>query len=105
MQRRPERLRYFCEGALPLVSEHMRRLGVLNPVLNVLDRTLEMSIGDKDVEPAIEIVIEKETTEAKRQQTGASNSGTRRFVDKEAVALVVIQSEHLVGEIGNQHTW
>ena len=56
----------------------------------------EMPVGDKDVEPAVQIVIEKETAEAECEQAGPADSRTRRLVDKQAVAFVMIEGEHLI---------
>ena len=55
----------------------------------------------QNIEPAIVVVVEKETAEAERDQAGAADLRTRGFIDKQAVAFVVVEREHLVGEIGD----
>src|SRR5262249_54978783 len=66
-------LSHFCECTLPFVPEHMGKLRVLDPVLNMLNGAFEMTVGNKDIEPAIQIVVEEETAETECQQACASD--------------------------------
>src|SRR5262249_33652678 len=91
-----EGLRRFRKSASTLVPEHMRRLSIFDPVLDTFDIAFKVAIGDKDIEPTIQVVIEEETSESECEQAGASNSRAWRFVDKQSVAFVVIEGEHLV---------
>src|SRR5215475_407933 len=101
----PEGLRCYRKSAFTFLPEHLRRLRILDPLLDTFDIAFKVAIGDKDIEPAIQIVIEEETSEAECEQAGAPNSGARRFVDKQSVAFVVVEGQHLVGKIRYQDTW
>ena len=47
----------------------------------------------------VRIVVEEEAAEAEGEKGGASDFRVRGFVDEEAVALVVIEGEHLIRKI------
>src|SRR5438309_8567579 len=80
----------------------MRRHGVFHVGLNALNVGIDVSIGNKNVGPAIEIVVEEETAEAESEQGSAADFRARGFVDEEAFSFVVIERKHLVREIGDQ---
>ena len=79
----------------------MRRLGVAHTLLHSLDFVFNVAVGDEDVGPAVVVVIEEEAAEAERHQGVAADLGLWGFVDEEAVALVVVERDHLVGEIAD----
>src|SRR5205085_12570124 len=79
----------------------MRWLAIFNALLDLLDIVFYVAVGDKNVRPTIEIVIEEKAGEAQREQAGTSNFRTGRFIHKQAVTFSVIERHHLVGEIGN----
>src|SRR5258708_30584925 len=79
----------------------MRRLGIADPLLHALDGVFDVAIGDENIGPAVVVVIEEETAKTERDQGGAAHFGLRRFVDEQAVALVVIERDHLVGEVAD----
>src|SRR5215831_12781972 len=83
----------------------MWRLSVLDPRLDTFDVLLDMSIGHEDIEPAIEVIIEKETSKTQREQRRAPNCRAWSFVDEQTVSFVVIEREHLIGEIRDEHAW
>ena len=60
----------------------MWRLGIAYALLHALDCVFDVSIGDKDIGPAVIIVVEEKTAKAQCHQTGASNFGTWSFVHK-----------------------
>src|SRR5262249_40154683 len=97
--RRSEGCRDFFESTFSRVMKNVRRLCVLDPGLYPLDVALDVPIGDENIEPAVEIVVEKETAETERQQAYASDGGSRRLVDEEPIAFVVIERKHLIREV------
>src|SRR5271156_3573807 len=80
----------------------MRRLGITHAILNLLDPCLNVAVGDKNIRPAIQIVIEEKTAEAESEQARTANAGRRGFVHEESILLVVIKRSHLIGKIGDQ---
>ena len=96
-----DRLRSLDELAFALIVKQVRRLGVLDALLNALDLVFDMAVGDEDVEPAIEVVVEEERRKAQRQQAAPANLRARRLVDEQAISFVVIQRQHLVGEVAD----
>jgi len=76
------------------------RLGKVNALLDALDAVIEVAVGDVEIGPAVEVVVEKEAAEAESEKRGTADLGGGRDVDKEAVALVVVEGDHLVGKIG-----
>src|SRR5579872_7212600 len=81
----------------------MRWLGIAYALLNSLDRVFNMAIGDENILPAIVVEIEKETTKAQRYQSSSPHLRLGGFVDEQPVALVVIQRNHLIGEVAYDH--
>ena len=77
----------------------MRGLGVADARLDAFDGVFDVAVGDVDVGPAVEIVVEEEAAEAQREKGGAAYFRVRGFVDEEAVAFVVIEGEHLIRKI------
>src|SRR6266404_1438052 len=69
----------------------MRRHGIFHVGLNALDVGIDMAVGNENVGPAIEIVVEEKTAEAKSEQGSAADFRARSFVDKESFAIVVIK--------------
>ena len=61
-----------------------------------------MTVCDEKVRLAVEIEVEEEQTKCKTQQSRATNRRTRSFVNEQAVAFVVVQAEHLSGEVSNR---
>src|SRR5688572_20156263 len=80
-------------------------LSVLDSGLNAFDIHFDVAVGHEHVEPAIEIVVEEEATEAQGEKAGSPDFRTRRFVDKQPVTLIVIEREHLVGKVRNHQAW
>src|SRR5215831_8648096 len=74
-------------------------LAVCNSLLDSFNITVQMAISDKDVRPAVEVIVEEKTCEAQRKQRGASDRRAWGFVYKQAVTLVVIKRHHLVRKI------
>ena len=82
----------------------MRGLRVFDAGLDSFDVAVDVSIGNENVEPAVQIVIEKETAEAECKQSGASDCRAGRLVNKQAVAFIVVQGKHLIREVGDHYT-
>src|ERR1700751_109304 len=82
----------------------MRGLGIADALLNFLELVLNVTIGHQDVRPAVVVVVEKETAESKRNQRSVTDFRAGSFIDEQAVALIVIEREHLVGKIGDDDT-
>ena len=79
----------------------MWRLGVADALLHGFDLVFNVAVGDEDVLPSVVVVVEEEAAEAERDQRCAADVGVRSFVHEQAVAFVVVEREHLVGEIGD----
>src|SRR5215510_10015821 len=77
----------------------MRRLSILDALLDFLDVILYVAIGDENIGASVEIIIKEEAGEAQREQAGVADFGTGRLIHKQAIALIVIERHHLVGEI------
>ncbi len=80
----------------------MRRLGVAHALLHSLNLILDVAVGDENILPAIIVVIEKETSKSQRNQAGTPHLRLRGFIDEKSVAFVVIQRDHLIGEVTDQ---
>src|ERR1700688_3406705 len=80
----------------------MRRHGVFDVRLDALNVAVDVAIGDEDVGPAVEVVVEEEAAEAQGEQGSATDVGARGFVHEEAFAFVVIERNHLIGKIGDK---
>ncbi len=80
----------------------MRGHGVFHVGLNALDVGIDMAVGNENVGPAIEIVVEEKTAEAKSEQGSAADFGARSLVNEESFAFVVIERKHLIREVRNQ---
>ena len=72
------------------------RLGETYSLLHLFDSRIEMAVSHIHIEPAVEVIVEEETTEAERQQTFAAYFRLRRFVNEQAIPFVVVERHHLV---------
>src|SRR5439155_1348738 len=97
----PERLRSFDELATAKVAEHMRRLGIADALLYLLDLIFNVPVRDENIRPTVVVIIKEEASEAERDQGRATHFGAGSFVHKQPVAFVVIKRKHLVGEVSN----
>src|SRR5579859_3192780 len=79
----------------------MRWLSISHTLLNALNSLFDMAVGNENVGPAIVVIVKKETAETQSQQGCAPYRRARRFIDKQTVALVVVERQHLVGEVGD----
>ncbi len=102
VERLAKRIGHFLKIPFAKVAEHVRRHGVFDVGLHALDVAVDVAVGDEDVRPAVEIVVEEKTAEAEREQGSATDIGARGFVDEEAFAFVVIERNHLIGKIGDE---
>jgi len=75
------------------------RLGVVDLVLDRLDRRVDVAIGDIDVGPAVEVVVEKEAGESEREEAGAAGRWSLRNVHEATVQLVLLERDHLVRKV------
>src|SRR6202035_3271463 len=87
------------------VAKKMRRLGIAHPLLHSFDFVFDVSVGHENVRPSIVIVVEEETTEAKRHQSRAPDLRLRRLIYEQAIAFVVVERKHLIREICDDETW
>ncbi len=79
----------------------MRRLRVGDRRLHTIDVVLDVAVGHEDVQPAVQVEVEEEAAEGEGQEARLSDAGHRRVVDEQAASLVVVQGEHLVGEVAD----
>ena len=64
---------------------------------------IEMTVGDVDVGPAVEVVVEEEAAEAEREQDWSGRpSEVGATSTKRPLLLVVVERDHLVGKIGDE---
>ena len=85
------------------IMKKVRRFRVANARLHSFDAVFNVSVRNVNIQPAVQIVVEKEATKTKRQQTSAAHVRLRRFVHEQPVALIVIKREHLVRKIRDEH--
>ena len=79
----------------------MGRLPVGDPLLDVGDVVLDVSVGDEDVLAAVEVVVEEEGPESQGEQAVPPDLRHRRLVDEETDSFVVIERDHLVREVAD----
>src|SRR5947207_12834372 len=87
--------------AVAQIAEEVRRLAVFDALLYSFDITIEVAIGDEDIGPAVEVVVEEETSESQSEQGSMAHGRARRLIHKQSVALVMVERHHLVGEIAD----
>src|SRR5260221_617224 len=92
----------FLEISLASIAEDVRRHGVFHVGLDALDVAINVSAGDEDVGPPVEIVVEEKAAETEGEQGRAADVGRRGFVDEEAFAFIVVERNHLIGKIGDE---
>src|SRR6185312_11961264 len=70
---RPHLRRHLFKLSLPQVVKQVRRLAILDALLNLFNIVFNVAIGDKDIGPPVEVIIEKEAGKAQRKQAGLPN--------------------------------
>ena len=103
-KRRVHRFRHFFEFPFAHIAEKMHSLRIADIGLHFLNVVIDVAVGDENVLPAVEVVVKKEAAESQCQQGRAANFRARRFINKKTLAFVVIERNHLVREIGDEHT-
>src|SRR5260370_6500649 len=66
--------------SLAIVEKQKRRLSVAHVAANVAHGFVDMAVGDCEIEPAVEIGIEKNTAKTKTVPGGQTHSRLRRNV-------------------------
>src|SRR5579863_3245014 len=94
--------RHFLELAAAEIAEQVRRLGIADALLYSADGVFDMSVSNKNVGPAVVVVVEKETSEAESDQSRAAHFRLRSLVHEQPVAFVVVERDHLIGEVCDQ---
>src|SRR5206468_2754609 len=92
----------LLEAAAAQAAEKVRRLGVRDRRLDAVDVVLDVAVGDEDVERAVEVEVEEEAAEGERQKARLADAGHGGVVDEQTASLVVVQREHLVGEVADE---
>ena len=82
----------------------MWRLGVAHTFLHALDLILNVAVGDKNIWPAVVVIVEEETSKAECDQRGPPYFRLWGFVDKQAIAFVVVERHHLIGKVADDDT-
>ena len=75
-------------------------LGVAHAKGFLVHLGIHMPIGDKNIRPAVIVVIEKFQAEAEKRDAHWAESGSRLLVGEFAGAVVVIEIVGVVGKIG-----
>src|SRR5512133_2485399 len=83
----------------------MRRLAILDPLLNSFNVRFNVAVGDENVRPAIKVKILKIAGKTQAEETGAADLGAWCLVHEQAIAFVVVERNHLVGEIADDDRW
>src|SRR6266567_2894517 len=86
------------------VTEKVWRLGVAHSFLHALDLILNVAVGDKNIWPAVVVIVEEETSKAECDQRGPPYFRLWGFVDKQAIAFVVVERHHLIGKVADDDT-
>ena len=68
-----ELLADFHKAPVRIVAIEQRPLGVANPWLHPVDAVVQVSVDRQQIEPAVQVVFEKEQRERQCQQTRASD--------------------------------
>src|SRR5690606_9539386 len=72
--------------------------------LNLIDVIGHVAVGHENIGPAVEIVIEKESGEGKRQQRIPADVCGWGLVDEKALPLIAEDGQHLEREIADNDT-
>src|SRR6202453_663437 len=99
----PSGCRLPFEFPIAEIMKKVRRLRVSPARLHAFDGVFNMAVRNIDIQPAIEVVVKKETPESKRQQTRVAHVRLRRVVHKQPIALVMVKCKHLVRKIRDEH--
>src|SRR5687767_15387800 len=89
---------HVLEGPLALVAKHEWRLRQPRPRIHRL-RLIGAAVGGKDVEKAIEIVVEEKYCPRYVKQARPSDGRAGRHVDKHRAVAVAIEAKHFVQEV------
>src|SRR4029077_6501364 len=90
----------LTEYPLAAVEEELRRLGVSDIAPNVANRFVDMSVGNREIQPAVEVDIEEGAAESETVTRGNADSGLRGNVF-ETLPAETIQADHLIVEISD----
>src|SRR5260370_27052504 len=74
---------YVVETSAREVVKEMRRLSIVHTSLNAFDIWIEVPVGNKNVRPAIQIIVEEKAAKAQRQQARPTDLRLRCHIDKE----------------------
>ncbi len=83
------------------IQEELRRLSVAGVAADVADGFVDVAVGDRQVQSAIEIDIEKHAAEAERVAGGRADAGWNGYVVENSWSGGAIQTDHFVVEIGD----
>src|SRR6185369_10349779 len=81
------------------ITKQVRRLGILDLLLNRTDVVRDMPVCGKDVGESVQVIVKEKTAERKSEQRCTAYRRSRGFVDKQARAFVVIERHHFIREI------
>src|SRR5580765_7817516 len=94
----------LAEDPLAAVEEELWRLSVSDIAANVANSLVDVSVGNGEVEPAVEVDVEKRAAEAEAVSGGNAHPRLRRDVF-ETLAAQAIEADHLIVEIGDSDAW
>src|SRR5882672_1216047 len=95
---------FFKAVSLAVVKE-MRRLTIFDLFLDFLYLVFNMSIGDKDIRPAVKVIIKEEAAKSQRKQGSTPNRSPRCLIHKQTVPFIVVKGHHLIGKICDNDAW
>ena len=90
---------HFLKFSVQVVKQQVA-LGVAHAKGFLVHLGIHMPIGDKNIRPAVVVVIEKFQPKAEKRNAHGAESGSRLLVGEFAGAVVVIEIVGVVGKIG-----
>src|ERR1043165_4842109 len=83
------------------IAKQQRLLRVTRPPLVLISRGINMSIHNKQIEPAIVVVVDKTRSPTQKRNRNFTKPGLKCYVSKIVVAVVVIKNIRIVREVGD----
>ena len=85
-----DQLRDIAELPAAFVVEQVRRLGIAHARFDARYGRVNVAVGDEQVEPAVQVHVEKEASKSQRQSRGLPYRRTRSLVNKEPVPFIPV---------------
>ena len=90
------------EMALPSIAKQEARLGIRDPRIPSPDIVVDMAVGDKEIGPAVQVVVQKEGSKAEIGLGGVADSGARRHIQKKPGGIAAVEGQLFARKVGDQ---